>query len=961
MPDPASPADFVGRSNELAAFERAVAAARLGTPAVLLVGGEAGIGKSTLVTEGARRAGADLIVGRCLPMGGEAIPLAPLADLLRSVRRTNPEALAAGPTLAPLTEWIAQGATVQATAAGALFAPLLELVSSLGKDVAIVVAFEDLHWADPLTWDLFDFLARNLVDEHVVLVGTYRANMVAVHQHQRRRLGEVTRLPAADRLLLGGLSRDELAARIQTLTGETARASFVDEVLARGQGNPFFTAELVAAHLSGQAIPAVLSDLIASDIDDLDAISQSVVGVIAVVGRDTPHDLLVRVAEVESDELEHALRTAIDAQLVVVDRDTDAYRFRHALIGEVVYAELLPPERKRLHRRVADALADQAPDVLARADRAGELAFHLDKAGDHAAAFEALLRAADAAETVAPAAALRHLERALELWDVAGESGAAANRGERLWQAAELASGTIGNARAADLAREAFRYGVPPRGDAWGHERLGRYLWATGRIEESAAEFTTAAALLPGNAGSEAAPVFAGLGQAELMLGHYDEAVVRAQHVFEQIQTSEADPLAWAMARRVLGIVASHRGDPVRGAELCREAVDAAPSAQTRALAVLYLGVALIDAGRYHDAVNEMLDAAAEARLTGLDRSYGGYLDALAAEGLFRLGRWNEAETLLAASDGAEVFPLGEIRLALAGAMLASHRGEGAGARALLAQAGARPIDPFHQWFFDRAAAEVALALGDWTEAAAVAERALERGATSLWEARFVLYSAIAKVELALDARARNEPFDVDVTATRLRGRFEGARDAAEAGAGADEARDTAAHLAHAAAAATRLGDSDPEAWAEAARQWAGLANPYWLATARVREAEAAAAAGETARAAEALREAHQLATGLAAVLLVSEIESVSRRTRLSLEAPVAAVLDDSAIDRLGLTPREAEVLSLVATGRTNKQIGEELFVSEKTASVHVSNILRKLGVSSRVDAAAVAQRLGVS
>ena len=87
----------------------------------------------------------------------------------------------------------------------------------------------------------------------------------------------------------------------------------------------------------------------------------------------------------------------------------------------------------------------------------------------------------------------------------------------------------------------------------------------------------------------------------------------------------------------------------------------------------------------------------------------------------------------------------------------------------------------------------------------------------------------------------------------------------------------------------------------------------------------------------------------------------MSRRTRLSVEAPVVTVLESAATDQLGLTPREAEVLSLVAAGQTNRQIGEALFVSEKTASVHVSNILRKLGVSSRVDAAAVAQRLGVT
>ena len=299
MPDPSSTADFVGRNDELAIFERAVAAARQGTPAVLLVGGEAGIGKSTLVTEAARRTDAQLLVGRCMPMGGELIPLAPLAELVRNVRRTNPSALST-PAAAPLRAWIALGLAAEGPAAGALFAPLLELVADLGADDMIVVAFEDLHWADPLTWDLFDFLARNLVDEHVVLVGTYRANEVGANPQQRRRLGEVARLPAAHRMHLGGLNRDEVAAKIQALIGEVPPANLTDEILARGQGNPFFSAELVAAHLSGQAIPAVLSDLIASELEDLDVISRLVVGVVAVVGHDTAHDLLMQVAEVDA-------------------------------------------------------------------------------------------------------------------------------------------------------------------------------------------------------------------------------------------------------------------------------------------------------------------------------------------------------------------------------------------------------------------------------------------------------------------------------------------------------------------------------------------------------------------------------------------------------------------------------------------------------------------------------------
>ena len=955
--DPSPIADFVGRTDELATFERAIAAARLGAPAVLLVGGEAGIGKSTLVAEGARRSAVPILIGRCLPMGGELIPLAPLADLLRDVRRTNAEAVTAG----PLADWTARGSTVQGPA-GIVFAPLLELVTDLGHEDAIVVAFEDLHWADPLTWDLFDFLARNLVDEHVVLVGTYRSDHVAAHPQQRRRLGELGRLPAAQRLLLEGLSRAELAEKVQALMpGAVARAGFVDDVFARGQGNPFFTAELVAAHLDGQTIPAVLSDLLAADLERLDDDSRSVVRVVAVIGRDATHDLLEAVADLDADRLEVALRTAIEAQLVVVDRNTDAYRFRHALIGEVVYDDLLPPERKRLHRRVADALAEQTPADLARADRASELAVHLDRAGDHPAAFVALLFAADATEMVAPAAALRHLERALELWDSAGESATVENRGHRLWQAAELASGAVGNDRAADLAREAFTYGVPRRGAAWGHERLGRYLWGSGHIGESAEEFAVAKSLLADDAGPEAAPASAGLAQAELMLGNYEAAATSAQRVYDVLDGPATEPAAWSMARRVLGIVVDLRGDPARGVELCREAVAAAPHAHARLLAMLYLGVALLDAGRYQLAVNEMLDAAADARLTGLDRSFGGYVDALAAEGLLRLGQWGDADRVLTASEGAEAFPLGGVRLTLAGALLASRRGEGERAAALLAQAAALPIDPFHQWFLDRTTAEVHLDLGEWHAVASLAERVLTPATPALWRARFVMYGAVAEVEDALDARAQREPLDVDATTARLRERIDHARAAARAGHEPAMALDSAAHLAHADAAVTRLADSDADAWADAARNWADLDDPFWRGVARVREAEAAAAAGGTARAADALREAHQLAADLGAAPLLAEIDAVSKRTRLSVDAPIAKVLDHASIDHLGLTPREAEVLALVAAGHTNRQIGEELFVSEKTASVHVSNILRKLGVTTRVDAAAVAQRLGAT
>lgn len=132
--------------------------------------------------------------------------------------------------------------------------------------------------------------------------------------------------------------------------------------------------------------------------------------------------------------------------------------------------------------------------------------------------------------------------------------------------------------------------------------------------------------------------------------------------------------------------------------------------------------------------------------------------------------------------------------------------------------------------------------------------------------------------------------------------------------------------------------------------------NPRWTAVAQLREGEASMAVGDAARASDAVRAAHGVASSSGATPLIADVEAVARRTRIGLESPNEVDLGAN-VSQLGLTSREVEVLELVAAGRTNRQIGDQRYVSQKTASVHVSNILRKLGVTSRVDAAAIAQR----
>ncbi|MCU1360626.1 MAG: hypothetical protein JWN99_1915, partial [Ilumatobacteraceae bacterium] len=441
----------------------------------------------------------------------------------------------------------------------------------------------------------------------------------------------------------------------------------------------------------------------------------------------------------------------------------------------------------------------------------------------------------------------------------------------------------------------------------------------------------------------------------------YPTAEAWCAKVFELVPTPDRNPAAWVMARRVLGIVRSNQGDPDEAVVLCRQSVAAATSAQDRAMATLYLSVALTDAGHYQAAINTTLDAVADGQLTGIDQGFGGYFDAVAAESLTRLGRWPEAATVLARHPLTNTLPVGRLRVARSAAVLAGRRGDTERALSHLAEANSQPIDGWHQSVLDATAAEVHLTVGNWDEAGRAAERGWESTRTTsvLWAARFAMFGAVATVERTLDRLARREPVELPDTIARLRQRIDDTRSFAEESRGGPQ-RDTAAHLSHAAASVTRLTVSDADAWGDAASRWTDLGDRWMTATALLRESEAAALAGFADRAATSLRQAHSIATLLDRAALRAEIEAVSRRTRISLEAPTRVMLDESSAQRLGLTARETEVLVLVAAGRTNRQIGDELFVSDKTASVHVSNILRKLGVNSRVDAAAVAQRLGI-
>ena len=943
----------VGRDDELALFQRAVAAAAEGQPGVVLVSGDPGIGKSTLLSEAARRTGTQLYLGRCVHVGGEAIPLAPLVELIRQVQRGSDVGRLR--SLEPLSELRTSGAG----RVGDVLILALGLVGELGADGPVIVGFDDLQWGDPATWDLFEHLARNLVDERVVLVGAYRADEVARDPVLRRRTAELSRVSGVERVVLAGLDRDAVAVQAAAVLGIPPPRAFVDELVRRGQGNPLFTEQLVAAHLAGEPIPALLSDLLASDVASLDPAGRHVLAALATIGRDTDPELLAAVVELDEPTIESAVRAAIDARLLVVDTASDAYRVRHPLIGEVAYHAALPTERRRLHRAVATALQRDPRFALTATDAAGELAFHLDRAGDEAAAFEALFAAADSSERIAPATCLAHLERIFELWERHATPEHQPQLVPRLWQAADLASATGDNERAVVLGRRALEVGDPPEGRAWAYERLGRFLWSSGRMEESAETYAHAAALLESSDerdGAGASLTYGGLAQADLMFCRFD----RAEH-WARRALATADPhdaASRSAALRVLGVVETLAGELEVGLEHSRAAVDADLAPHRWALANAMLAMILFEVGHTEDGLRVAQDGAALSQRAGFETSFGTFHAGVAARCLVRLGRWDEADLVLAGVSSLESTPIGAIQLDAAAAPLAARRGRGEVAADLVERLRRHPCDPFSQAIIDAAIMDVHLAAKHWDRAVDVALSGLSPNPNRAprLAARFTAGLVIGTVEGTLDKLARHEAVDLDGIVHDLRRRIDVARaDPSSASPAA------AMDIGLAAAMISRLGRSDGAAFARAADTAERIGDAWGVAFARLHEADAAASAGVAAQAVDALRAAYDIATALGAEPLVADIEALARRARISLDTPSVPTIGQTDVIRLGLTSREAEVLALVAAGRTNREIGAELYVSEKTASVHVSNILRKLGVSSRVDAAAIAQRVGAA
>ncbi len=942
----------------------------------MLLGGDAGMGKSRLVAEFEQRAGqagADVLVGECVELSQSELPYGPIVVALRPLlagaadgpaQTLHPGARVALARLWPELEVPDVAADVE-FAQGQLFEAVHRLIAARAAVRPVALVVEDLHWADHSTRDLLTFLIRNSRGERVLFLCTFRTDEVHRRHPLHPLISELERSGRAERLTLEPFGEEELRDQLRGILGEHPGRQLVDRLLERSEGNPFFAEELLAAADQG-VMPDSLREALLVRVQRLSDPARETLALAAAVGRPAEHQLLATASELAPPALREALREAVEQRFLVMTEDGKGYAFRHALLREAIYTDLLPGERTALHARLGDALSSDQP-LLDSGRAAAELAHHWQIAGRPARALSASLQAGEQAESVhAYTEAGRHLERALDLWDHVPEDDIppGASRTEITWRAADAAALSGAFRRAIALARQLVTSTAEhpnPTAAGLSRARLARYHWLDGNSDAAIDDYATALELVAPEPSIERAQVLAANAQVLLLMGRLREARERA---------GEALKIARAVGARRVEASALNTLGPTREADSARALLDLydARAIAEELGAVEEIGRSYVNEchvletlDRLPEAVAVGIDGIARARDLGAERMWGDYLAAEMADRLWTLGDWDQAARR--AGDVLDVSPVG---LSAASAhtslgRIAAERGEFEQAREFVARSEEISARAGVMWVAPNKAILAACAVwsGDPDEAHSI----VVAGAEQVGDTEMVLFAAPllaigirAEAERAERARALGHQPQVEDAAAAARSLL--AR--LEIG-NADNGTDRlACELATATAELSRLlGDNDPGPWLASTQMQLDAARPYQAAYSQWRAAEALAhTGGSSGTIRQLLNDAAETARRLGAHPLLDELASLARRARIELGTAGAASPSRASADAFGLTAREHEVLLLVAAGRTNRQIGEALFMSPKTASVHVSRIISKLNVANRAEAAGVAHTL---
>ncbi|MDX2815280.1 AAA family ATPase [Streptomyces sp. PA03-5A] len=1009
---------FVGREAELAELLRAAGAADGGDPQAVLVRGEAGVGKTRLVGELLRSLeprAAVAAVGGCVEVGGDGLPFAAFSEALRVLwQRLPDEVRAASAGHEDLLARILPdpgGVTPvdhRDDDVTRLFELTIRVLERLASDRLVVLVIEDLHWADASTRNLLGYLFRTRRRGRLLLVGTYRSDDVDPRHPLRPLLAELGRLRSVRRVALPRFTRGEVGGQLTGILGAPPDPAVLDDVFARSDGNAFFVEELAGA---GRERPGPglhdlqeLHDVLLTRLEALPETSRRILRTAAEGGTVTGYALLREVAGLPEDELIEGLRAAVLAHVLVPEPGGADYRFRHSLVRETVSETLLPGERALINRRYAQAL-EADPTLVPAVELSCRLARHWHAAQDSVKALRMSVAAAEEARhCYAYAEQLWHLERALQLWDRVPDEARAALPAPRCPQTyprggaghagpgldgtgpaaprldgngrlrlellatatvAALHSGSLDTAlRLADAALE----GLPPEDEphrlraAWFRTQRSRLIQGLNR-GDGWQDLETARKLVDGLAPS---PV-----HADVLVHIANWSAVHRPGTDHRAATDEAVRYAASVGAEALEL----------HARMTRCLLDAGTDREGAGITELYevrrraeelgeLGIAgranqnlpsiLEGMGRSEEAVAAADHGIALCRSLGL-ADHEAWVHSNRAISLFSLGRWAESEAALDEAASVARSHLPRWTFAARRAYHLLHRGDADGAARQLALAerlrGTERLRAELLVALSHCTMEIAAAQGRLADARAEFLRADAAGLTTgpvRWSLPLLRTAAAVEAEARRSAALGGASPEVLAAVRRAAGRI----DVVFPVWAAYE------RLLHAELGRAE-GADDPALWSKAVADFTAAERPYETAAALLGEGRALLTTHRhRAAALDRLGRARRIATGLGAGLLLADVEAVTRRagTRPADEQapPATAATAAEPATPFGLTPRESEVLGLVARGYSNRRISEELHISQKTTSTHVSSILAKLGASSRTEAAAMAHRHGL-
>ena len=976
---------FVGRRAELGRAFEALSRAGEGQSGLLAVMGEAGVGKSRFVREIRRRAQAEgwwAFVGRCVELEVGQLPYGPVVEGLRALHELEltmppPAGFEQDFGLRELFGADQAGGPGADHGQGRLrvFGVVLERIVQASRHRPLLIVLEDVHWADSSTLDLLQFLALNLRRQRVLVVLTYRFESDIGARRLDPVLGELFRLASTTTIDLPRFDRDDLGRLAAGVLGREVEPELLDRLAEKSDGNAFFAEELLywPQFVSGGALPPHLSVVIHARLARLSDDALAVVRAAATIGREASDELLAEVCGLSEDAMAQALRIAVTAGVLVAGA-SGGYTFRHWLAKDVVYKDLLSAARP-LHRAVAAALARDVSAAEFEPATMAEIAAHWFIGGDLPAALAAAIQAGRLASGVhAYAEAAGQFDQAVRLWEQvpAGERPAEPDHAELLQLAAEAARWIGEQDRAVELCRRAVvELEAANLGEAGAErmvellERLGRYEWEAGDSERSLGEYERARRMLRSDAHSRvAARVLAGQAHMLNLRGRFQDSLKVAEQAAQlahELGAVGEESHALCTIGSSLGMLGDTAGSERalrRALELARQ-VD---SMEDICRAITNLSDILDFSGQLEESA---IVARKGYQMTvdhRMELNAGGVMLGNAVSALRRLGRWAESSELAeTAVDRAPAGIAPPLHVSLG--YIALARGDLPTARRHAAAVDllcARNTDPQSAGPMRAFRADMALAEYDLDAALDSVDAGLALLGGSEEEHIIVKLCAIALRGLADHGGARpagrrgaGEYLDLaeDALATQI------GRGARSPEAAADLATGRAEH-------ARAAGTPAPELWQDAVERYAALSEPYPQAYARYRLAESLAGAMRTRVAAATESEtAHAEAVRLGAVPLAADIEAFRRRHSLHLVNPPAAPEPsplEKELARFGLTPRERQVLELLVAGSSNRLIGRELEMSEKTASVHVSNVLRKLSVTNRTQAATLGRSLGI-